>query len=73
MLLTDPIPGQEQRNSEYLLEWGAARRLYDPADAPAMVNRLLDDPATLAYMRTCVERIGRPHAARDIVRDILAR
>ena len=73
MLLTDPIPGQEQRNCEYLLECGAARRLYHPADAPAMVARLLGEADTLACMRGNVQRIGTPHAARNIVRNILAR
>lgn len=73
MLITDPIPGQEQRNCEYLLERGAARRLYDPVDAPSMVARLLGDPAMLARMRDNVDRIGKPHAARDIARHVLAR
>lgn len=73
MLITDPIPGQEQRNCEYLLERGAARRLYDPVDAPVVVARLLDEPGRLDQMRENVARIGKPHAARDIARHILAR
>jgi hypothetical protein len=33
MLIIDPIPGQEQRNCEVLLEAGAAARLFDIEDA----------------------------------------
>lgn len=73
MLLTDPIPGQEQRNAEYLLETGAAQRLYEPADAPAVAGRLLADPAMLARMHADIRSIAHPNSARDIVRDILAR
>ena len=33
MLIVDPIPGQEQRNCDFLLESGCALRLLDAADA----------------------------------------
>ena len=45
MIIIDPIPGQEQRNCEYLLEAGAAVRLYEPEDAPYKVQSILGDPA----------------------------
>jgi processive 1,2-diacylglycerol beta-glucosyltransferase len=73
MLITDPIPGQEQRNCEYLLEEGAAARLYEAADAPARIMGLLRDGPRLARMRRAALALGRPHAARDIARDIYRR
>lgn len=71
MIIIDPIPGQEQRNCEMLLEAGAAMRLFDTADLPYKLETLLGDPARLARLKDNARSIGRPHAARDIVRDIV--
>jgi processive 1,2-diacylglycerol beta-glucosyltransferase len=70
MIVIDPIPGQEQRNCEYLLEAGAALRLYDPEDAPYKVQALLDNPERLERMKRRAREIGHPFAALEIVRDI---
>jgi processive 1,2-diacylglycerol beta-glucosyltransferase len=71
MIVIDPIPGQEQRNCEYLLEAGAAVRLYEPEDAPYKVQTILADPARLARMQQNARGISHPCAAREIVSDIL--
>ena len=73
MLIVDPIPGQEQRNAEYLLENGAARRLYEPDDAPHKIEAMLGSPGQLAEMQKCARRLGHPQAAAEIVRDICLR
>ena len=50
MALVAPIPGQEQRNCEYLLEEGAAVRLYDVGDAAHHLEKwLLDAPRMRAW------------------------
>ena len=73
LVITEPIPGQEQRNCDYLLEAGAAVRIFEPADAPEKIRTILDRPARLQSLQRGVEAIARPHAARDIARDIIAR
>jgi processive 1,2-diacylglycerol beta-glucosyltransferase len=73
MIIVDPIPGQEQRNCECLLEGGAALRLFDVHDAPYKVERLLSDPRRLEEMRRNAKSLGHPNAGRDIVADILRR
>lgn len=72
MIVIDPIPGQEQRNCEYLLENGAALRLYEPEDALYKVQLLLANPPRLAQMQRSAREIGRPFAARDIARAVLS-
>ncbi|WP_028454062.1 MGDG synthase family glycosyltransferase [Chitinilyticum litopenaei] len=72
MALVAPIPGQEQRNCEYLLEEGAAVRLYDAGDAAWFFRTLLDDHARMAAMRAACARIARPQAAADIAAALLA-
>jgi processive 1,2-diacylglycerol beta-glucosyltransferase len=71
MIIIDPIPGQEQRNCEYLLESGAAVRLYEPEDAPFKAQTILEDPALRRRMQQKARRISHPNAATDIAKDIL--
>ena len=73
LVIVDPIPGQEQRNCEYLLESGAAVRLFDVEDASHKIRSLLGDTARLASMARSAKRLGRPGAATDIVANILER
>jgi len=73
MVLVAPIPGQEQRNCEYLLERGAATRLYDFADAAYYICRLLGDSSRLEAMALAAQRMACPHAAFEIVQDLMAR
>ena len=67
MLLVSPIPGQEERNADYLLEAGAAVKAVDTATLEFKFARLLADPARLRAMSEAAHRISRPHAARDVV------
>lgn len=73
MMIVNPIPGQEQRNCEYLLEAGAATRLYEMDGAPYRLQALLEDPTRLERLRENARQVGRPHAAADVVADILRR
>lgn len=72
MLIIDPIPGQEERNSIHLLEEGAAVRCNELSTIAFKVDRLLSDPERLAQMRRNTSRLGRPDAARVIVETLLA-
>ncbi|MCL1824917.1 MAG: galactosyldiacylglycerol synthase [Betaproteobacteria bacterium] len=73
MMIVASIPGQEQRNCEYLLEHGAATRLYDFSDAAYYIGQLLNDKARLHKMSYAASQIARPHAALDIVRNVESR
>jgi len=66
MALVAPIPGQEQRNAEYLLEEGAAVRLYDVADAAYYLRRWLFDPVRMRRMAAAAQAIAKPFAAQEI-------
>jgi len=67
MLLVSPIPGQEERNADYLLEAGAAVKAMDGATLAYKLGRLVADPARLAQMSEAAHRIATPHAARDVI------
>ncbi len=67
MLLVSPIPGQEERNADYLLEAGAALKAADAATLEYKLGQLLANPARLRAMSEAAHRIGRPHAAQDVI------
>jgi len=72
MVVVNPIPGQESRNSDYLLENGAAVKTNHPCLLGPKVSQILSDPARLARMREAARSLGHPHAAVDVVRRSLA-
>jgi processive 1,2-diacylglycerol beta-glucosyltransferase len=67
MLLVAPIPGQEERNADYLLEAGAAVKAMDGATLAYKLSRLRADPARLTAMSEAAHRTATPHAARDVI------
>jgi processive 1,2-diacylglycerol beta-glucosyltransferase len=71
MALIEPIPGQEERNADHLLEAGAAIRCNNLPAAAWKIAKLLDDPARLSRMREAARGLGRPGAAAAIAEDAL--
>jgi processive 1,2-diacylglycerol beta-glucosyltransferase len=68
VVIVNPIPGQEERNSDHLLEDGAAIRCNNLPVLAYKLDRLLDDPARVTHMRANVARLAKPTAAADVVR-----
>ncbi|MFI5360397.1 MAG: glycosyltransferase [Elusimicrobiota bacterium] len=71
MALVSPIPGQEERNSDYLLENGAAVKANSPAALAGKVETLLSSEGRLREMRRCAKALGRPRAAFTVARAAL--
>jgi len=67
MVIVNPIPGQESRNSDFLLENGAAIKANNMATLAPKVSRLLKDPGRLEALKATARRLGRPRAAFDVV------
>ncbi len=64
MVVVNPIPGQESRNSDYLLENGAAVKANHPSLLGPKVSQLLTDPPRLARMREAARSLGHPARGR---------
>jgi processive 1,2-diacylglycerol beta-glucosyltransferase len=71
LVIVNPIPGQEERNSDHLLEEGVALRCNNLPALAYKLDRLLADPARFAAMQANVRRLARPRAAYDIVQKLL--
>lgn len=71
MCIVSPIPGQEERNSDHLLEEGVALKVNELTTLAFKIDRLLETPGRLAALRENARRLGRPHAAQKIVQTLL--
>jgi processive 1,2-diacylglycerol beta-glucosyltransferase len=67
MVIVNPIPGQESRNSDFLLENGAAIKVNNIATLAHKVTALVRDRQRLDQLKTNARRLGRPRAAFDVV------
>ncbi len=71
MVIISPIPGQEERNSDHLLEDGAAIKCNEMTTIPYKIDTLLERSARLAAMQRAARKLGRPDAARTIARVLI--
>ena len=72
MALIEPIPGQEERNADHLLEAGAAIRCNNLPAAAWKIAALLNDSSRLGKMRDAARRMGKPDSAANIAQDALS-
>jgi processive 1,2-diacylglycerol beta-glucosyltransferase len=68
MAIVNPIPGQESRNSDYLLENGAAIKINNLPTLSLKLNELLSNPQRLETLKANARRIAKPQAAYDVAR-----
>lgn len=66
-VIVNPIPGQEERNSDHLLEKGCAIKCNNLPTLAFKIDELLNDPARVETMKTNITRFARPDASREIV------
>lgn len=71
MIVNSPIPGQEERNADFLLEQGVALKAFDGVSLEYRVRYLLDHPEKLADMRAKAIALGRPGAASEVLARVL--
>lgn len=69
-VVVNPIPGQEERNSDHLLEQGAAIKCNNLPTLAYKIDRLISDKSRFAAMRENVLQFGKPNSAEDIVRKL---
>lgn len=71
IIILNPIPGQEAKNTEYLLNEGAAVKADNAADAALLTDMLLGHRSKLEQMRGNAQRIAKPRSSVDIAKLIL--
>lgn len=72
LAIVNPIPGQETRNSDFLLENGAAVKINNTVILPQKLASVLGNPKRLAALKRSAKRLAKPRAAFDIAQHILS-
>jgi processive 1,2-diacylglycerol beta-glucosyltransferase len=72
MLIYRPIPGQEEGNTRYLLEHGAALAPRTPAMLHDLLETLLADPGRIEAMRRAATQLARPDATDQVIANLAA-
>jgi processive 1,2-diacylglycerol beta-glucosyltransferase len=72
MVVYSPIPGQEERNCDFLMEHGAAVKAASLEILDYKVAELLEDPARVATMKDAARRAARPLAGRDLLNHVIS-
>jgi processive 1,2-diacylglycerol beta-glucosyltransferase len=70
MLIIDPIPGQESRNTDLIVEHGAGWKAINLANLSYKLRRILEEPSMLSNARAATRQLARPDAAAIILTDI---
>jgi processive 1,2-diacylglycerol beta-glucosyltransferase len=70
-VIVNPIPGQEERNSDHLLEAGVGIRCNNLPTLAYKLDKLLADSERFANMQANSRRMGRPIAAKEIVEQLI--
>ena len=70
-VIVNPIPGQEERNSDHLLENAVGIRCNNLPTLSYKLDRLLADPARFASMQANSRKMARPDSARQIVNALI--
>jgi processive 1,2-diacylglycerol beta-glucosyltransferase len=71
MIIINPIPGQEQKNAQFLLANGVAVQARQAKDVAQYVDDFLRTPQRLHHMRDAARNLGRPNAALDAARELV--
>lgn len=71
LIIVNPLPGQENQNSRFLLEEGAALKANDFNELLSLTEDLLDDTAKLEQLRKNAIAIAHPDSSLKTARLIL--
>ncbi|MCL6634933.1 MAG: galactosyldiacylglycerol synthase [Peptococcaceae bacterium] len=66
LIIVDPLPGQEERNTEFMTAVGAGVRVKE-RELAGVVRACLEEPGRLEGMARAAAGLGKPRAALDAV------
>lgn len=71
ILITNPIPGQEEENAEFLENSGAAVWIKREDDIDSVIDTVLNDENKLEIMKQNSIKIAKPNSTKDICHILL--
>jgi processive 1,2-diacylglycerol beta-glucosyltransferase len=72
LLIYKPIPGQEEKNSQFLLEANVAMQAKNKEELRSQVELFFSDGSLAQSIQNTLSRIGKPTAAMDVGRTMVS-
>lgn len=66
LVLFSPIPGQEEKNAQFLIKHGLAVSISEIDNCSTIIQELLNDKTKLIKMKANCREYSKPHAGNDI-------
>ncbi len=66
MIIVDPVPGQEDRNTEFLTNNGVAMAVTSTSPLDDVVYQMLANPKRVEVMRQAIALLAKPSSTKDI-------
>jgi processive 1,2-diacylglycerol beta-glucosyltransferase len=73
MLLMEPIAGLGRSNCDYVLERGAARKIYEHRKTGELIRNMIESRDALERMKYRARAMSRPNAGKDIITYVMER
>jgi processive 1,2-diacylglycerol beta-glucosyltransferase len=70
MLIVDPIPGQESRNADIIVEHGAGWKAINLANLSYKLQRIIETPSILIRAKKATGILAKPKAAQTIIQNV---
>lgn len=67
MLILSAIPGQEERNANFLVSNGAAIKMSDFRHIDDSLRHIFSNPSCIEQMKKAAQKLARPNSAENIV------
>jgi len=71
MLIYNPLPGQEQRNTRFLISHDVALKINTPEELQEAIHELFDNHDELLKMKSAAIGLSKPYSAHDSAKIIL--
>ncbi|MFH1406471.1 MAG: glycosyltransferase [Candidatus Omnitrophota bacterium] len=71
MVIVQPLPGQEAKNTEFLLKSRLALQAESTKDLPHIISKLLEHPAQISALKERYKVFTKPNAAETIAQFVL--
>lgn len=73
MIIVNPIPGQEERNTIFLCNSGVAVKVNTEEELPIILSQILENTLRIPQMKDMAKYLGKPNAVKEIVNIALSK
>lgn len=67
MVIVNPLPGQEERNTLFLVNAGVAIKVDAESELPVFLRKLIENKLRIPQMKDMAKSLGKPNAVKELI------